>query len=148
MEHTSCFRHATPSLTSFEALHPLCRAFSNSLLKQFFWQRDIMGIDRISEGIARLVDEGGFHWRIHMATGKIQMPGFSWTEIIFMCTFAMLKPDAFSSETELYETLGTTARISFVLEVPTRHFEEIKSMFILFFFFSWHELSFRHCPFK
>lgn len=70
-----------------------------------------------------------------MATGKIQMPGLFWIGIIFMCTFTMVKLDAFSGETKLCETFGATAKISFVLELPTRHLKVIKSMFILFFFF-------------
>lgn len=87
----------------------------------------------VSEEIAKPVDKGGFHWKVHMATGKIQMPELFWIRIIFLCTFTMLKLDAFSSETELCETFGTTAKISFVLELPTRHLKAIKSMFILFF---------------
>lgn len=61
------------------------------------------------------------------------MPGLFWIGIIFMCTFAMLKLDAFSCETKLCETFATTAKISFVLELPTGHLKVIKSVFILGF---------------
>lgn len=52
-----------------------------------------------------------------------------------MCTFTMLKLDVFCSETEPSETFGTTAKISFVLELPNRHLKAVKAACLSFFFF-------------
>lgn len=77
------------------------------------------------------------------------MPGLFWIRVIFICTFTMLKLDVCSREIKFCETFGTTAKISFVLELPTGHLKVIKSKFISIYiyryiFFFLHELSFHH----
>lgn len=61
-----------------------------------------------------------------MATGNIQTPVLFWIGIIFMCSFTMLKLDVVRIETKSSKTFGTTAKISFALELPNRHLKAIK----------------------
>lgn len=132
MEHTSCFQHTTSSLTCSAERHPLCRVISKPLLKQVLLEAEWHCFACVSEGTAKLVDKSGFHWNSRGYWENSNASSF-WIRIIFTCTFTMLKLDVFCSETEPSETFGTTAKISFVLELPNRHLKAVKAACLSFF---------------